>query len=339
MRRFSLAIACFGFALLASPASAQQSATATGKGVAINAKDNAKVTIYSRDPADQARIRELEAQLAKLPDTLQAQYRQGFLDAQKLAERPNATASDKAAFADLQAGKTEKAVLSAAEQERAAAQLASQNNAEAAKWARHLAVFEQLSKPNSRAALDAALRAVRYEPENSENYLLLGDAQLRVGESTGALRSFQAMQRLVRGQLKSAPGNTQWQRDLSISYNKIGDLQNAEGKRALALKSYQDGLEIAKRLAALDPANTQWQRDLSVSYERIGDLQNAEGKRPGNRAYPQGPTSVQPVRSSSPPARPSPRLHYDDKRSNDSPATNAAPLDRGTRSLAIPHPP
>ena len=114
MRTALASICCASLVCLAGFSQAQQSATASGKGVAVNAKDNAKVTIYSRDPADQARIRELEAQLAKLPDTLQAQYRQGFLDAQKLAERTNATASDKAAFADLQAGKTEKAVRSAA---------------------------------------------------------------------------------------------------------------------------------------------------------------------------------------------------------------------------------
>jgi hypothetical protein len=267
-----LAAACFGLVLLACPASAQQSATATGKGVAINAKDNAKVTVYSRDPADQARIKELESQLGKLPATLQEQYRQGFLDAQKLAEKPNASAADKAAFKDLQAGKPEKATQSAAEQERLAANAAKANHAEAAKWARHLAVFEQISKPDSRAALDAAARAVQYEPDNSENHLLLGDAQVRVGESAGALRSYQAMQRLVLGQIKSSPANTQWQRDLSISYERIGDLQNAEGKRPEALKSYQDGLEITKRLAALDKANSEWQTDLVVSAWKMSAL-------------------------------------------------------------------
>ena len=233
MNRLSLALIAYCLAVLSSALQAQQAATATGKSTAVNAKDNARVTIsnYSRDPADQARIRELEAQLAKSPNSLQEQYRQGFVDAQKLAEKPNAAAADKAAFKDLQAGKPEKAIQSAAEQERAAASAAQANNAEAAKWARHLAVFEQLSKPNSRAALDAALRAVRYEPENSDNYLLLGDAQLRVGDSLGALRSYQAMQRLVLDQFKSSPANTRWQRDLSIWHNKIGDLQNAEEKR------------------------------------------------------------------------------------------------------------
>ena len=82
MRTALASVCCISLVCLAGLSQAQQSATASGKGVAVNAKDNAKVTLYSRDPADQARIRELEAQLAKLPDTLQAQYRQGFLDAQ-----------------------------------------------------------------------------------------------------------------------------------------------------------------------------------------------------------------------------------------------------------------
>ncbi len=245
----------------------------------VNNVNHYTVQNYSKDPADQARIKALEDLLAKQSAAVQEQYRQGFLDAQKLAEKPNASASDQAAFKDLQAGKPEKAALSAREQERLAATAAQKNNAEAAKWARHQAAFDQLVQPNGLAALQALQRAVAYEPDNYLNQLLLGDALVVVGQRPQALLAFQAARKLIDSALGPMPADSNLKRDLSVSYNRIGDLQNAEGKRADALKSYQDGLGIRKTLAALDKANTEWQRDLSVSYDKIGDLQNAEGKR------------------------------------------------------------
>jgi tetratricopeptide (TPR) repeat protein len=254
----------------------QQNATATGKGTAVNAKDNAKVTInnfnYSKDPADQERIKALERRLAELSAVQQEQYRQGFLDAQKLAQEPNALAKDKAAFAALQAARTGQAVESAREKELAAVNLAQANNAEAAKWARHQAVFEQLSKPDSMAATRALQRAVAYEPGSYLNQWLLGDAFKSIGNSVQAATAYKSMRDLIRMQLDRDPSNKNLERDLSVSFNKIGDLQNAEGKRTEALASYQAGLVIAKRLAELDKANTHWQTGLVVSFWKISGL-------------------------------------------------------------------
>ncbi len=238
----------------------------------VNNVNHYTVQNYSKDPADQARIKALEDLLAKQSAAVQEQYRQGFLDAQKLAEKPNASASDQAAFKDLQAGKPEKAALSAREQERLAATAAQKNNAEAAKWARHQAAFDQLVQPNGLAALQALQRAVAYEPDNYLNQLLLGDALVVVGQRPQALLAFQAARKLIDSALGPMPADSNLKRDLSVSYDRIGDLQNAEGKRADALKSYQDGLNIAKTLAALDQANTQWQTDLVVSVWKLSGL-------------------------------------------------------------------
>ena len=105
----------------------------------------------------------------------------------------------------------------------------------------------------------------------------IGDVQVKQGNLTDALASYQASIDIRERLAAADPGNAGWQRDLSVSHNKIGDVQVQQGNLTDALASYQADLDIAQRLAAADPGNAGWQRDLSVSHNKIGDVQVQQG--------------------------------------------------------------
>jgi tetratricopeptide (TPR) repeat protein len=95
---------------------------------------------------------------------------------------------------------------------------------------------------------------------------LAGDKWQTFGNSSAALKDYQASRDLFDGLAKSDPGNAGWQRDLSVSFEKVGEVLEAQGNLPEALKSYRNGRAIFDRLAKSDPGNAGWQRDLSASF-------------------------------------------------------------------------
>jgi tetratricopeptide (TPR) repeat protein len=109
---------------------------------------------------------------------------------------------------------------------------------------------------------------------------LAGDEWQIFGNSSAALKDYQASRDLLGQLAKSDPGNAGWQRDLSVSFDKVGDVLVAQGNLPDALKAYRDSLAIRDRLAKSDPGNAGWQRDLSVSFNKVGDVLVAQGNLP-----------------------------------------------------------
>jgi tetratricopeptide (TPR) repeat protein len=70
----------------------------------------------------------------------------------------------------------------------------------------------------------------------------------------------------------NAPGNADWQRELSVCYNKLGEVAVSDGKFDAARAQFEQALAIRKGLAARDPGDTTLQGDLESSYMRLGAL-------------------------------------------------------------------
>ena len=115
---------------------------------------------------------------------------------------------------------------------------------------------------------------------------LSADEHVRQGSlasaAEGIARSLSAFNLLAA----AAPGNAQWQHDLSVSWSKLGDVRVAQGDLPGALQAFTEGKTIRDRLAAADPGNAQWQRDLGQQRARRRPV------GPGRPARPRRPTTA-----------------------------------------------
>ena len=123
------------------------------------------------------------------------------------------------------------------------------------------------------AAVAALRNAVEYEPDNPDNWWLLGDIHVILGNLTDARDAYMQMQKVLSIAVQQNPANIDLKQNLSLSYEKIGDVEAIQGNLKEALKNYQEGLAITAALAKQDPANIEWQRNLSASYNKIGDME------------------------------------------------------------------
>jgi len=71
----------------------------------------------------------------------------------------------------------------------------------------------------------------------SVSYGEVGNAQLKQGDPTAALASYQASLAIMDRLTQTDPGNVGWQRDLSVSNNHVGDAQIARGDASAARSS------------------------------------------------------------------------------------------------------
>ncbi len=99
-----------------------------------------------------------------------------------------------------------------------------------------------------------------------------GDTYFAAGDSSEALKSYEASLAIQRRLVEVDPRNPDWQRDLSLSLDRIGDAKAATGDTAGARDAYAEALKLVQAQARENPDNAERQRDLSVSLERMGDL-------------------------------------------------------------------
>lgn len=91
-----------------------------------------------------------------------------------------------------------------------------------------------------------------------------------------ALQNYRDSLLILKTLVKSDPGNSDWQRDLSISYGRVGGMHQAQRSNDKAILAYQDSIEIANILAISDP-QFSWQRDISITYNKIGRAHEING--------------------------------------------------------------
>ena len=291
------ATACLALVTSAPLLAAEQIATAPGQcGVAINASGQAQVIVNNfcdtktaatvqrlldkTDKADRTN-RQQDQKLHKLEVDREAQARQikelfaAVQTVNRAAAAPAALPADKRAADLLAQGNATGAIALLGREAEDAAGSATASRRKAAELYRQQAAL--LRTQDVSEALKALEHSLAAEPDHFDTLWDAGDLAMLVGNTESAKRYYSIMVEVATQALKSSPGDTEWQRNLSASHHKIGDIQAAQGDSPAALESYKAGLAIHERLAASDPRNTQWQRDLSVSHNQIGDVQAAQG--------------------------------------------------------------
>lgn len=100
----------------------------------------------------------------------------------------------------------------------------------------------------------------------------IGDVQVKQGNLTDALASYQADLDIAQRLAAADPGNAGWQRDLSVSHEKIGDVLEARGDIDAAIEAHEESLVIAQSLADRFPDHTQFQADVAITKRRLEEL-------------------------------------------------------------------
>ena len=100
----------------------------------------------------------------------------------------------------------------------------------------------------------------------------IGDVQVKQGNLTDALASYQASMDIAQRLAAADPGNAGWQRDLSVSHEKIGDVLEARGDIDAAIEAHEESLVIAQSLADRFPDHTQFQADVAITKRRLEEL-------------------------------------------------------------------
>lgn len=132
-----------------------------------------------------------------------------------------------------------------------------------------LAYLDSLSKESSG---DPSLQR-----ELATAYEKVGDVQglgtrSNLGDTAGALLSFQKSLAIRKQILADDPHDPQSQSDLAEAYDKLGAILGQMGHLDEALEHLQEALQIRKRLADASPTDTMMQYNLAAAYDSLGDV-------------------------------------------------------------------
>jgi tetratricopeptide (TPR) repeat protein len=110
------------------------------------------------------------------------------------------------------------------------------------------------------------------------SHLQLGDLELDLGNSSAAMKEFEAGHALAKRLAEQSPQSKEAQRDWMFAMNKLGDASVQMGKSQAAFEHYERGLAIAKQLGEGIGPSKEARRDLSISEKKIGDALVLLGK-------------------------------------------------------------
>ncbi len=151
---------------------------------------------------------------------------------------------------------------------------------EGATPARELVVrrsLQYLDSLSQEAASDPALQlelATAYERIGS----IQGNSYYsNLGDTEGALRSYQISVALLERITKTAPDKRAFQRQLAASYAGLADLLYVKTELPEALKNYEKAVGLLRGLVNEDPANEGLRNDLAILYSHLGDLKGIPG--------------------------------------------------------------
>jgi non-specific serine/threonine protein kinase/serine/threonine-protein kinase len=112
-----------------------------------------------------------------------------------------------------------------------------------------LALSEEIAKAASENARDRRNLA--------DQYMILGDAQVGVGDTAGALDGYRRAVAIFKSLLSSDPSNKEALLDASFAYNKLANALTKTGDAAAAQENELEALHVSHRLLAADPANQE----------------------------------------------------------------------------------
>ncbi len=101
-------------------------------------------------------------------------------------------------------------------------------------------------------------------------------------------------------EVRKAPQDDSWQRELAFMESKIGDTFFMGSKLTEALSHYNRSLDIYKALRAKLPNNLEVQRDLASAHARIGDALSSSDKRAALAKYREALSLREAVEKASP---------------------------------------
>ncbi len=109
--------------------------------------------------------------------------------------------------------------------------------------------------------------------ELSVAYRKVGDIQgdpfnSNIGQSSGALESYQKAFQLQERLLEANPGDVNMQREFGSTAYQIADSYYSLGNNEEALKAYRRAQSAYKIVSESDPANSRWKTSLASLYER-----------------------------------------------------------------------
>ena len=152
---------------------------------------------------------------------------------------------------------------------------------EAARIARQIGALA--STHSIRLAMAAFRRAADHEPQNSENWRLVGSLWRRTTDLEDAQRAYEQLVALLSENAKRAPGDAQLQRELADGYGRLGSVLVQAGLHMRAQAALQNGVNILdlfvqapRASSALLDEYAALQTQLGISLEASGDHRSAK---------------------------------------------------------------
>jgi non-specific serine/threonine protein kinase/serine/threonine-protein kinase len=132
--------------------------------------------------------------------------------------------------------------------------------------------LEYLNSLAQEAAGDPALQR-----ELALAYQRVGDVQgnptnANLGDTNGALASYQKALSIADALLIANPGDTEAQRSRALTYQKLSDLQAWSGDVNSAIESARKSLNSFQTLADADNSNLKSRQSLAISHIKLGDI-------------------------------------------------------------------
>ena len=273
------------------PPAIRQNAEARDGGIAVNANgQNVHVEVHEeRDPEVVRLLKCLQKGQKVLEDAVSdlrrdGQERQRLLDERadgveqvlRKTREPHPSATALTAISDLEAGSSLGAEALLQESERAAAAKRPSDMSRAAQLARQqgaLATFR-----NTESALAAYQRAAAYEPDNPDNWQMVGDLLTDSLRRPEATKAYERLRTLATERLKEQPTNIARRNALAASYRDLADALLAQDEVEPAVQVAQNGLELAQKWVSEQPRNSQARRGLLASLMQIGDVRREEAR-------------------------------------------------------------
>ncbi|MEO8430801.1 MAG: protein kinase [Acidobacteriota bacterium] len=104
-----------------------------------------------------------------------------------------------------------------------------------------------------------------------------GRSEANLGDTRGALRSFQKALALRRDLAAALPRDGDVARELAVTLDSVGDTLSQTGNPAKALDAYRESLRVREGLAAADPKGVKARRALAISYHRMASALADDG--------------------------------------------------------------
>ena len=113
--------------------------------------------------------------------------------------------------------------------------------------------------------------------ELSSAYVKVGNVQgnpnnSNLGDTAGALESFQKAKRIAERLLENDANDAQAQRQLGVIDEKMCDVQSAMGDLPAAVANAERSLAVFKNIAQKNPSDIGAQQSLAISYFKTGDV-------------------------------------------------------------------